>query len=242
MKKIYFSFLLLASGMFAQTGSLCTDPIIITSLPLSVSDNTANYGDNYDPDTATSIACGAGTLGNYYLGGNDVIYSYTPTASGTVSIQLPSSVGWVGLFVFTSCSGIGSAPYACNCSSAAGDRTINNMSVTAGETYYIVISSWPSPQTIAYTLNVTNGALGTKDIGQLKSLKLYPNPATNLLNLDTDAAITKATVITVNGQRLETKLTNSTQINVENLQNGFYILEVSADDGSMVYKNFVKGS
>lgn len=241
MKKLYYSLLFVSIGAFSQPGNLCTDPIIIASVPFSVTDNTANYGDNYDPPTATPIACGSGTSGNYYLGGNDVIYSYTPTVSGNVSLQIPSSVGWVGLFVFTSCAGIGSAPYACNCSSAAGNRTINNMVVTAGETYYIVISSWPSPQTIAYTLNVTDGALGTTQIEQPKSLRLYPNPATNVLNLDTDATIKSATVITVNGQRFEARLSNSNQINVENLQNGFYILEVIAEDGAKVYKNFIKG-
>ncbi|WP_363319872.1 T9SS type A sorting domain-containing protein [Flavobacterium sp.] len=32
------------------------------------------------------------------------------------------------------------------------------------------------------------------------------------------------------------------QINVKNLKNGFYILEVSTEDGAKVYKIFVKGS
>lgn len=241
MKKLYLSLLLVSLGAFAQPGNLCTDPLIISSLPFSATDNTANYGDNYDPPTATPISCGAGTAGNYYLGGNDVIYSYTPTASGNVSIQIPGAVAWTGLFVFTACADIGSPPYACNCSSGAGNRTIDNMAVTAGQTYYIVISSWPSPQTIAYTLNVTDGALGNNQIVQPKSLRLYPNPATNVLNLDTDATIKSATVITVNGQRFEARLSNSNQINVENLQNGFYILEVRAEDGATAYKNFIKG-
>jgi hypothetical protein len=241
MRKLYLLLLFGSFSAFAQPGNLCTDPIVITSLPFSTTDNTANYGDNYDPSTATPIACGAGTSGNYYLGGNDVIYSYTPTNSGMISLQLPSSVGWVGLFVFTSCSDIGSTPYACNCSSAAGNRTINNMSVTAGQTYYIVISSWPAPQTIAYTLNVVEGALGISEAGQQKSLKLYPNPVTYMLNLNTDVAVKGVNIINVNGQRFETKLTNNNQINVESLQSGFYILEIIAEDGGRVYKNFIKG-
>lgn len=242
MKKIYVSLLFLSAGAFAQTGSLCTDPIVITSLPYSIADNTANYGDNYDPSTSTPISCGAGTAGNYYLGGNDVIYSYTPTVSGNISIQLPGSVGWVGLFVYLNCADIGTPPYACNCSSSAGDRTVNNMAVTAGQTYYIVISSWPAPQTIAYTLNVTNGALATNQVAAIKALKLYPNPATNILNLDTDATIKNVSIIAVNGQRLEAKWVTDKQINIESLQNGFYILEITSEEVAKVYKNFVKGS
>lgn len=241
MKKLYLSLFFVSLGAFAQTGTLCTDPIVITALPYSIADNTGNYADNYDPSTSTPVTCGSGTAGNYYLSGNDVIYSYTPTTDGNVNIQLPGVVGWVGLFVFVDCSDIGSAPYACNCSSSAGNRIINNMSVTAGVTYNIVISSWSSPQTIAYTLNVTDANLAVSGITKPKSLKLYPNPVANVLNLDIDAAIKSVTVITVNGQRLESKIDNN-QINVENLQNGFYILEVIAEDGAKVYKNFVKGS
>lgn len=241
MKKCYFYFLFISFGILAQPGSLCTDPIVITSLPYTTTDNTANYADNYDPPTATSILCGAGSSGNYYLGGNDVVYSYTPTANGNISLQFPNSVGWTGLFVFESCAGIGSAPYACNCSSGAGNRTINNMAVTAGQTYYIVISSWPAPQTIAYTLNVTSGALSTDEIPVPKGLKIYPNPVTNILNLDTDATIANVNIITVNGQRLDVQLVNGKQINVENLQNGFYILEMTSLEGAKVYKNFIKG-
>ncbi len=240
MKKLYFYFLLISVGAFAQPGNLCTDPIVIASLPFSVSDNTANYGDNYDPPTATPIACGSGTAGNYYLGGNDVVYAYTPSVSGTVNIQFPSSVGWTGLFVFASCADIGVAPYACNCSSAAGNRTINNMSVTAGATYYIVISSWPAPQTIAYTLNVTDATLAVDNAENPKSLKIYPNPVTGILNLNTDASVASVSIITVNGQRFNAKLNDQNQINVESLVTGFYILEMITDEGTTVYKNFLK--
>jgi len=242
MKKLYYSLLFVSFGIFAQTGSLCTSPIVITGLPYSTTDNTSNYGDNYDPPTSASIACGSGTAGNNYFIGNDVVYSYTAPATGTISLQMPSSVAWTGLFVFTSCAGIGSAPYACNCSSAAGTRAINNMPVTAGETYYIVISSWASPQTIPYTLNITGSALEIIEVAQPKSLKLYPNPVTNILNLEIDATVKTATVITVNGQRIDVKLSADNQINVENLQTGFYILEVTTEDGNRIHKNFIKGS
>ncbi|WP_333875782.1 T9SS type A sorting domain-containing protein [Flavobacterium sp.] len=243
MKKLYtFLFLLITVGLYAQTGSLCTDPIIISSLPYSTTDNTANYGDNYDPPTSTPISCGAGTSGNYYLGGNDVVYAYTPAVSGTITIQLPSMVGWSGLFVFTSCAGIGLAPYACNCSSAAGNRTINDMAVTAGQTYYIVISSWPAPQTVAYTLNVTQTSLDNSEVNLTKSVALYPNPVRNELFLETDVLIKKVSIISVNGQRLATQWLNSNSINVEGLSAGFYILEMTTEEGIPVRKNFIKAA
>jgi Secretion system C-terminal sorting domain len=242
MKKLYILFLFITVGMHAQPGSLCTDPIVIASLPYTTTDNTSNYGDNYDPPTATSIACGAGTAGNYYLGGNDVIYSYTSTNNGTITLQLPSAVGWTGFFVFTSCAGIGSAPYACNCSSAPGNRTISNMPVTAGQTYYIVISSWPSPQTIAYTLNVEQTTLENNEVDQPKSLTLYPNPVRQELFLETNMSIKNVSIITVNGQRLSAKLSDNSSINVEGLSAGFYMLEMTTEEGLTLHKNFIKAA
>lgn len=242
MRKLYALFLFVTVGMTAQTGSLCTDPIVISSLPYTTTDNTANYGDNYDPPTATPIACGAGTSGNYYLGGNDVIYAYTPTADGTITIQLPSVVGWTGLFVFTSCAGIGAAPYACNCSSAAGNRTITDMVVTAGQTYYIVLSTWPSPQTFAYTMNITQTNLANTEVSLPNSLALYPNPVQRELYLETEVLIKNISIISVNGQRLSAQLQDNHSINVEGLSAGFYILEMTTADGLLLHKNFVKAA
>lgn len=139
----------------AQVGTTCEDPIVIASLPFTTTDNTANYADVYNPQTATNPVCAGGTNGNYYHGGNDVVYSFTPTTDTSVNFRLPSVVGWTGMFIYTDCANIGIQYAACSTSSAGGNREINDFVVTAGQTYYILISSWPDPQTFAYTLNVT---------------------------------------------------------------------------------------
>lgn len=241
MKKIYFILMLIPLGVFAQPGNLCTNPIVITSLPYTTTDDTANYGDNYDPQTTTHPDCNGTSYGNYYHGGNDVIYSYTPTSNGLVKFELPNVVAWTGMFIYTDCANIGITYAGCSKSSSAGTRTIDNFAVTAGQTYYILLSSWPAPQTFAYTLNVTNITLGTNEVEQAKGLKIYPNPVTNILNLETSVAIKNVTIVTVNGQRFDAKLLNNNQINVENLQTGFYILEATTDEGAKIYKNFIKG-
>jgi len=157
MKKNYIWLLMLFVFSFsnAQVGTTCEDPIVIESLPFSTTDNTANYADNYDPQTVTHPVCAGGTNGNYYHGGNDVIYSFTPTADASVNFRLPSVVAWTGMFIYTDCANIGISYAACSTSAAAGNREINDFAVTAGQTYYILISTWPTPQTFAYTLNVT---------------------------------------------------------------------------------------
>lgn len=241
MKKLYIFLLLFSVGMQAQPGNLCTNPIVITSLPYTTTDNTANYGDNYDPQTTTHPTCSTTTFGNYYHGGNDVIYSYTPSSNGQLKFELPNSVAWTGMFIYTDCANIGINYAACATGASAGTRTINNFSVTAGQTYYIFLSSWPTPQTFAYTLNVTDVTLGNNQISNQKAVNIYPNPVTNKLYIETETAIEKATIISVNGQRLQAIIENN-QINVESLSTGFYILEINAVDGSKTFKNFIKSS
>lgn len=242
MKKFYFLFLFVAVSAFSQQGSLCSDPIVIAALPFSTTDNTANYGDNYDPPTSTPIACGAGTAGNYYLSGNDVIYAYTPTTSGTVKIEIPSSVAWTGLFVFSSSAEIGAPPVACNCSSSSGNRTINNMPVMAGQTYYIVISSWASPQTIAYTLNITSTSLNDADFRNTKTIELYPNPVRNELTINADLSIKSIAVFNINGQLMMQKSVSNNIVSLSELAVGYYLVQLTDTDGNVFSKKLLKSN
>ena len=134
--------------------------MIISSLPYTAINDTSNYADNYDPVTTASPSCTTSTFGNYYHGGNDVIYSYTAQESGIIKDELACVVGWTGLFIYTNCENIGVSYDACATSTTAGNSIINDFAVTAGQTYYFYVSSWPAPQTFAYTFNVTQLPLG----------------------------------------------------------------------------------
>lgn len=249
MKKITLSFqklfviatLVLGVGGHAQ-GSLCTNPIVIGAVPYATTDNTANYGDNYDPPTSTSIACGSGTLGNWYLQGNDVIYSFTPTSSGTINIQIPSAPAWTGFFVFANCAQIGSPPLACSCSSAAGNRTVNNFGVTAGQTYYIVVSSWGSQlQSYAYTLNVT-GNLDAEDFN-IPVIDVFPNPVKDFLQVtNTDRNISDVVVYNLFGQEILRENwsgKDSSALNMTQLAAGTYLVSFEIG-GKTITKKIVK--
>lgn len=241
MKKHYtLTFLLMNMVLFAQTGSLCTNPIVINGLPYTTSDNTANYADNYDPQTTTHPTCSTTTFGNYYHGGNDVIYAYTPTSNQTLKIEIPSALGWTGMFVYTDCANIGVQYAACATGTAAGARTINNFAVNAGQTYYIYISSWPAPQTVTYTLNVSEVILGIDTVDFNSLLEIYPNPAENELNFNTDAALSHALVYNVNGQVVVQASLQNKKLEISSLPSGFYLVEVHQADGIRKVQRFVK--
>ncbi|SHJ06307.1 Por secretion system C-terminal sorting domain-containing protein [Mesonia phycicola] len=124
--------------------------IQVTTVPYTNINNSSNYGDPFQGTPGTSC----GTTENY-LNGNDVVYKFTAPNTELVDILLSDLVGfYASVFVYDSCGDVGSS---CLAGAIAGpsdaDFGIENFSVTAGEDYYIVVSSWLS-STIGYTLDI----------------------------------------------------------------------------------------
>ena len=137
----------------AKYGDSCALPITVTTLPFTSSDNTGTFEDNIDGSSGTG--CGTPSWASY-LDGNDVIYTYTPTTTGAVSLNLTNiTQDYAGMFVYTSCANIGQTCYgaAINDFMQTTDLNIEQLNVTAGTTYYIVISTWFANAT-GYTLNI----------------------------------------------------------------------------------------
>lgn len=135
-------------------GRTCSEPIVATTpLPYSDSSNTSIYGNNIafgSPGNAALCGAGAG-----FLGGNDVVYSYTPEATGNIFISMnPNGATNTGVFVYSSCANIGT-----NCIAGVGNatgniRVIPSLAVTQGQTIYIVISSTTATASFPYTLTI----------------------------------------------------------------------------------------
>jgi len=132
-------------------GNVCEAAIVVGALPYNTSDDTANYGDDYDGAPGTDCGSGFG-----YLDGDDVVYEYTATADGSINIML-SNLGdnYVGLFVYNDCTDIGVACAQGAVNGFATDPLVFDLTVTNGATYYIVVSTWAAPQSSTYTLDIT---------------------------------------------------------------------------------------
>ncbi|WP_339889469.1 T9SS type A sorting domain-containing protein [uncultured Flavobacterium sp.] len=153
--KLFILFSFFISQTYAQIGTTCQDPILITSIPYVAQDNTSNYLDLVDGSPGSS---GCGTTGTY-LNGNDVFYSFTATNSNPITITSQTNSTWSGLFVYNNCANIG---VSCVAGSTLGNGTTTADSViinpTVGQTYYIVISTWATNtnnQNIPYSLTIT---------------------------------------------------------------------------------------
>ena len=135
--------------MIPPVGGVCTDPIIVTSLPYNTTDNTVNYQDDYTGSAGENC----GQSADYYLNGDDVVYAYSPTSDTSINISMTPDATYSGIFVYDSCDDIG-----VECVAGIGDygtdeRTFD-LNVYAGTTYYVVISTWASPQSVGYDLSI----------------------------------------------------------------------------------------
>ena len=139
----------------AQTGNVCETPIEITALPYDDAGNTSAYGDDYENADVPPLAPDAVTTGtgsNYYITGDDVVYAYTPAFNGAITITTTNDDDWIGLWAFTGCPFASTVGY--HTATSGASRAINGLPVQQGVTYYIVISTWASPQSTNYTLHV----------------------------------------------------------------------------------------
>ncbi|MDQ3046853.1 MAG: hypothetical protein M3R27_04835, partial [Bacteroidota bacterium] len=154
MKKIYsvlFSVILSLSSVssFAQGGATCAAAAAAPiTLPFSGAGLT-NCGsvDNYT--SANTVACGS----NLYVGGEDMLYAFTPTTSGPITINMTSTSSWAGMFLYAGCPTTGTC--VGNITGSSGSPSLT-ATVTAGVTYYLMIDSWPAPSCHpSYSLSIS---------------------------------------------------------------------------------------
>lgn len=129
-------------------GSTCGNPIAINSgsLPYNVfGDNTNNYGDNYSTSPCSNV----------YMDGDEVVYTFTAGATGVdLDIDATFSDSWGGIHVLDDCPDVATTCIASSLAGTATSASVNCVSIPAGQTYYIVISTFPSPQSVGYDLMI----------------------------------------------------------------------------------------
>ncbi|MDV6170371.1 fibronectin type III domain-containing protein [Flavobacterium sp. DG1-102-2] len=130
-------------------GETCASPIVIPGGNYSDTNNTENFSDFYEGIPGT----GCNSSGNY-LAGNDVVYAYTANATGNYSVTLTNTNGPAGMFIYSACANIGSACIGGGTATATAPVNLSSFAMTAGTTYYIVVSTNGSPQTTPYTLTI----------------------------------------------------------------------------------------
>ncbi|SIQ33502.1 Por secretion system C-terminal sorting domain-containing protein [Chryseobacterium sp. RU37D] len=124
------------------------------------------------------------------------------------------------------------------------DTVINktiNLASFAGQNIKIYFKHFNSPPTTLMLddVKVTAPAvLAASEINNDVQIGIYPNPATDFINIKSKADILSANIYDTTGRKISTHAKTSA-IDVRNLQNGSYILEIETKQGKMSNK-FIK--
>ncbi|MBK9175034.1 MAG: T9SS type A sorting domain-containing protein [Flavobacteriales bacterium] len=93
--------------------------------------------------TSANVFSICGTASTLYLGGNEALYTVTPTTTGSYAINYGGQT-WSSIWVFSgACPAAGGACVGSVSSSTATQSLLVNM--TAGVQYWILFDTWPTP-------------------------------------------------------------------------------------------------
>lgn len=81
--------------------------------------------------------------------------------------------------------------------------------------------------------------LAVSDVSDAKAkVSVYPNPATDVINVKSDNKISQISIFDVSGKVV--KVSSETSVNVENLAKGTYLVNVKYEDGTTETKKVIK--
>ncbi len=152
MKRIIqflLSILFISIGLYSF-GTTCVNATLVPSSPTFPYVSTLVCGTSNDINGTTATACGNSS----YLIGKESLYAWTPSISyADVSFAYTGQT-WTGIFLYQGCPTSGGICIG-NFTSSAGSKTLayvgtnltsgTKISLTAGVTYYLVIDTWPTP-------------------------------------------------------------------------------------------------
>lgn len=100
-----------------------------------------------------------------------------------------------------------------------------------------VASGWS--ETRSFT--VANDGVGVSDLDKSSYVKIYPNPASDLLTIETQSPIQQIELLSINGQvlvRANVNLENGAEISLDNLSPGSYFIKIVSTAGN-TFHHFV---
>jgi hypothetical protein len=86
-----------------------------------------------------------------------------------------------------------------------------------------------------------NSTISVESISTPLTVTIYPNPANNVLHIDAEPVKMTARFISINGQEiLSTSFFQNTQLQIESLEKGLYLLEISDANGRKFISRIIK--
>lgn len=113
-----------------------------------------------------------------------------------------------------------------------------NIILTAGKAITIKAMTHIEPGTVFLAkIQPCNQFYTTRkqEVSNINTLKAYPNPASSLINVETNKEMNEISLISIDGRLIVSKKTEKTnfhQLDISSYQNGIYILSVKNSDGT----------
>lgn len=87
---------------------------------------------------------------------------------------------------------------------------------------------------------ISSASLGVQDVKVIKNVEVsvFPNPTSDILNIQTDSKINAVSVVDLTGRKLDVKLEGN-RVDVQNLPSGTYLINIETKDGVSTEK-FIK--
>lgn len=173
---------------------------------------------------------------------NDVWFSFTvPANVATVDISTDFAGGTIEDSTIALYTGTCDDLTEIGCNDDAGEENlsiITNVAVVVGQTYYVRVSGYDSDNEGTFCLEVTtNETLSAEDFTK-NTLKAYPNPVKNILNLSNTTTITDVAIFNLVGQQVMAKTVNANQdqVDMSSLSAGAYLVKVTAENAVQTIK------
>ncbi len=134
------------SGFFTtyRTGSVCDFPRQIKTLPYEQKNLTTNlYGNNYNP---------ADVCESPFMGGQDHVFSYTPTRDIVVRVTLSNTNNKAGVFITEGCPDLSIS--TCVASDTSTSPMIRQVLLKKDREYFILVDNKPAPDTTKFDIKV----------------------------------------------------------------------------------------
>ena len=136
---LIFSLCLWQSTVQAQNSTCATAATLAIDNNCVGTSGGTNTGDPTGNDDTDGNVCSAN-----YSDGDDFIFEYTATTTDALELDLTTTNSWSGLLVTEGCPTTGTC-FASSTSSGSSE-SVTTPPMTIGVTYYIHISTWPTPQ------------------------------------------------------------------------------------------------
>ena len=136
------------------TGATCGDPIVID--PASLDYSTTAVSTEFFEDIYSASPCSS----SFYIGGNEVVYSITPTQDISVNVELTNVLNRrSAVHVLDDCPDLATTCLAYGeTSNNLDDVILNDIILSSGNTYYVVVASTSSTVHATFNLAVTQNS------------------------------------------------------------------------------------